>query len=203
MRLWWLALPLSAQNWQTWHQQDLRWELHPRVEVTLHTQLRTAPVFRNLRQGRTGPIVRLRLSPVWSALAGYYARQDEVDDRDAPLRTHRLFAGAEATLPRGFVSRTLFEQFWIPGAPNFQRYRQRLRWTRGLKLGPALSTELYFNNGGWLASRNFAGLRWRPHASWTFESGYVFEQRRAAAGGRRQVLLTLVEYRLPPLRRGP
>lgn len=185
-----------AQNIQTWHQADFRIDLAPRWDLVAHTQLRTQPAFENWRQGRVGPILRYRANERWALLGGYYFRQDEVD-RGADENSHRYFGGPEITFRRGsmsWVSRTLVEGFVTEQADPFWRFRQRVRFTWDRRLTPVFSSEVYLTRQGFFASRNIAGLRWR-HRDWTFETGYVLDERRASAGGRRHVWQTVIEYR--------
>ena len=108
---------VCAQETETQHGFDATLPLTKKLDVLLHTRLRTQPDRLGLYQIRSGPIFSYDVTPRWSLLGGYYYAQQENRDQDF-IAGHRLFGGLYGSLfQRGRAAldgRALYE---IQGGP--------------------------------------------------------------------------------------
>ena len=100
--------PLWAADVETQHAFDVTLPLKPKLELILHSRVRTQPGGLGFYQARAGPIVSWDAAPRMTLLSGYYyARQERKIDNDF-IGGHRLFGGAEIAVveTRRFVDRS-------------------------------------------------------------------------------------------------
>ena len=87
-------------------------------------------------------------------------------------------------------TRGVIERYFPPDAPQFSRYRHRLRLRSDRRIGPYAGGEWFFDKGGYLSGRYGAGLRWKCAASIALEFGYLYDARRVTVGEPRHVIVT-------------
>jgi hypothetical protein len=155
--------PLWAADVETQHSFDVTLPLKPKLEVTLHSRIRTQPGGLGFYQARAGPIVSRDLTPRISLLSGYYyTRQERKVDTDL-IGGHRLFGGAEITVVetrRLFIDqRLLAERLLSDATEDFNRYRLRNRLSAKGSVAPYTSHEFFLDARGWRNNRHSAGVR--------------------------------------------
>jgi hypothetical protein len=88
--------PLWAADIETQHAFDVTLPLKPRLELILHSRIRTQPGGLGFYQVRGGPVVSWDVTPRISLLSGYYyTRQERKIDNDF-IGGHRLFGGLKS-----------------------------------------------------------------------------------------------------------
>jgi hypothetical protein len=185
------------------------WSLHvfdygliraKRIEVDLHTRFRTNDNMTNLQQGRSGAVLRWNAHSRLTPIAGHYYGQQE-DGRDEWTNFHRVFGGAEVTVfgsrQAPLASRTLVERFIAAPGLDFNRYRQRLRWSVNRKAGPFVSTEWFIDAKGYLSARHGGGVRWQYRPWAWLEFGYLFDNRSPKLGPKRHMIVTQMFFGKP------
>ncbi|MBX9601694.1 MAG: DUF2490 domain-containing protein [Bryobacteraceae bacterium] len=195
--------PLLAQVTETQHAAEAAFPLSRKVELTLHTRVRTQPNGLGLYQGRVGPILEIDLAPRLTAIGGYYYTVQS--DQEEDIRgTHRFFGGLKgAALETRMVEaelRSLIERFDSSG-PGFNRYRHRLRLTTPAKVAPYAGVELFHDAGGWRSTRYSGGIRWATSGRFELDFGYFFENRRNLLGPDRHMVTTSFHFRRRPGKR--
>lgn len=123
--------PLRAADVETQHALDVTLPLRPKLELILHSHIRTQPGGLGFYQFRAGPIVSWDPTPRITLLSGYYyAQQERKIDSDF-IGGHRLFGGAEIAAAEtrrwAFDQRFLAERLLSDAVPDFNRYRLRSR----------------------------------------------------------------------------
>ena len=191
---------LRAEEVWTLHGFDFGLIRAKRIEVDLHTRFRTNERMTNFQQGRSGALLRWNAVRRFTPVAGYYFGQQE-DGRDEWARFHRVFGGGEALLYGNkrvrLASRALVERFIAVPGVDFNRYRQRTRFSVDGKIGPYLSSEWFFDNKGYLSSRNGGGVRWKWR-SWSWvEAGYLYDDRSPRLGPPRHMIVTQMFFGRP------
>jgi hypothetical protein len=202
----WLAsegAQLHAQT-ETQHGFDLSVRLRQRLDLVLHSRIRTQPGRLGFYQIRSGPILEYSVAGVkW--IGGYYYTQQESSEEDF-IGGHRVFGGAEARLWNGGrVSgdlRMLAERFDLARGRDFARYRLRLRASGRAALAPYGSVEPFFDNRGWRSTRYALGVRVRSGSRISVDFGYFMEPRRNDVGPLRHMFLTGVHWNFGTKRRG-
>lgn len=201
----WLAAagaPLRAQT-ETQHAFDASLRLRPRLDLVLHSRIRTQPGSLGLYQVRAGPILEYSAAGLkW--IGGYYYARQENSDEDF-IGGHRYFGGAEGRLwNRGRISgdlRILAERFAPDRARDFARYRVRTRLSGRKAVAPYGSVEVFFDAGGWRSTRYAAGVRAGNGSRISFDFGYFAEPRRRDVGPLRHMFLTGLHWNFGTRRR--
>ena len=161
-----MGFPLWADSVETQHALDVTLPLNRRLELLLHSRIRTQPGGLGFYQVRAGPILSWDATKRIALLGGYYyAQQERRIDRDF-IGGHRFFGGAEFAVAetRGLSldQRVLIERFLSDAAPDFNRYRLRSRLSAKGVVAPSTSHEVFFDALGWRSNRYSAGIRWSP-----------------------------------------
>jgi len=197
------ALRAHAQVHETQHAFEYATALTPKLDLILHSRLRTQPSMLGLYQGRAGPIFDYNLTRRVSLLGGYYFALQTDAEQDVKGR-HRFFGGAEVTALRAewytVDVRSLTERFTGEGS-DFTRNRNRIRWSYQGRFAPYASGEFFFDAKGWRGARISGGVRYRVQRSVDLDFGYFYEPRRVDLGPHRHMFLTSVHFRRLPGRR--
>lgn len=194
-----MGLPLEAASAETQHAFDATFPLHPRLDLLLHSRLRTQPGGLGYYQMRAGPILSWDATKRVALLGGYYyAQQERRIDRDF-IGGHRFFGGTEVTVvnKRRFSldQRVLAERFLSDAAPDFNRYRLRSRLSAKGAVAPYTSHESFFDALGWRSNRYSVGIRWSPLPALQIDVGYFYEHRRLEVGPTRHMWLTSIHFK--------
>lgn len=199
-----MGFPLGAASVETQHALDVTLPLYPRLELLLHSRIRTQPGGLGFYQVRAGPILSWDATRRIALLGGYYyAQQERRIDRDF-IGGHRFFGGAEFAVveTRRFSldQRVLIERFLSDAAPDFNRYRLRSRLSANGVVAPYTSHEFFFDALGWRSNRHSAGIRWSPLPALQIDLGYLYEHRRPEVGPARHMWLTSIHFKKTPRR---
>jgi hypothetical protein len=193
-----IALGFCAQEVETQHGFDVTLPITSKLDVLLHTRLRTQPGRLGLYQARSGPVFSYDVSSRWSLLGGYYYVQQENRDQEF-IAGHRLFGGAEGSLYRrgraAVDTRALYERFLPDNAADFNRYRSRFRFTWKARVSPYAGPEFFFDRSGWRSVRLSGGIRWTAARNVELDVGYFYEPRRASIGPPRHMFLTSIHFK--------
>ncbi|MBI5083172.1 MAG: DUF2490 domain-containing protein [Acidobacteria bacterium] len=199
--------PLAAADAETQHAFDATLLFKSRLQLILHTRIRTQPGGLGFYQARAGPIVSWDVTPRVSLLSGYYyARQERKVDNDF-IGGHRLFGGSEIAVVEtrrlSLDQRLLMERFLSDATDDFNRYRLRTRLSAKGTVAPYTSHEFFFDAHGWRGNRHSAGIRWSALPAVQFDLGYLYEHRRAGVGPDRHMWLTSIHWKKSPRRADP
>jgi hypothetical protein len=197
------VLPLFSQVTETQHAAEATLSLSPKVDLILHTRVRTQPGGLGLYQGRLGPILEIDFAPRLSAIGGYYYTIQT--DKEEDIRgTHRFFGGLKGTaLETRWIEaelRSMIERFDGAG-PGFNRYRHRLRLSNPAKVSPYAGVEMFHGAEGWRSTRYSGGVRWQTSDRFEMDFGYFFENRRNSLGPNRHMVSTSFHFRRRPGKR--
>ena len=199
--------PLLGADVETQHAFDVTLPLKPRLEIILHSRVRTQPGGLGLYQVRAGPIVSWDAAQRVSLLGGYYyAQQQRKIDNDF-IAGHRLFGGTELAVADtrrwSFDQRFLVERFLSDSADDFNRYRLRSRLSAKGSVAPYTSHEFFFDAQGWRSNRHSAGIRWSVLPALQVDLGYLYEHRRTGVGPDRHMWLTSIHWKKSSRRADP
>lgn len=197
------GLPALAQT-ETQHGFDASFRLRPRLDLVLHSRIRTQPGRLGLYQVRAGPILEYSAAGLkW--IGGYYYAQQENSDEDF-IGGHRFFGGAEGRLwKEGMTSgdlRLLAERFELAQGRDFARYRARLRVSGRKAVALYGSVEALFDARGWRSTRHAVGVRAGNGSRISADFGYFVEPRRSDVGPLRHMFLTGLHWNFGTRRRG-
>ena len=176
---------------QWWQSTDILLFTRDQVSAVMHTQFRMRHGFRDVFQGRVGPVVRVRLPRNWGVLGGYY--MGEAESQDEWRNEQRVFGGFDRRLAfeRGVLSaRTMFEYHFGGPNPSDRRFRQNVQWSHNAPLEPYVLTETFFDRHGYMGQRLQGGMRLQLTRSVMFDAGYVYDIRAIRVGGHRQAIHT-------------
>ena len=171
-----------------------------RTARVLHSRIRTRSGFGTLYQVRGGPVVEHDFRSNGTLLGGYYV-QPEKNGAGEWRNGQRFFGGAALAAPLGETSpesRTLSERFLRSEAPDFNRYRRRLRGSGASEVRPWASAELPTDHRGFRSARLSAGVRRRLSKSASLDTGYVYESRVERVGAACHAVVTSFHFRTPP-----
>jgi hypothetical protein len=182
----------------SWHVLDEIMPLHRKLDLVIHSRLRTRREFHSLQQVRGGPILRWKPAGRWTVIGGYYF-QPAHDPGQEWNRGQRVFGGIERALtlkPVNLIGRLALERHINAGRPSYYRYRSYLRLNipRG-RISPFLQNEWLGVKQGFHSVRNSGGLRIRLTKRVTFEGGYLYDIRRTFWGGDRSAIVTAIQFR--------
>lgn len=190
------AALLPAADFESWHAFDLVPYGGGKLELTIHSQIRTRSRFHELSQFRFGPIARYSLHPNVRLVAGYYYRDVE-DARVDWSDSHRLFFGMENPF-RGerwsVTSRTYVERYFGATTAPYSRFRHRLLAGVGAKTQPYGAVEYFLVAQGLQAIRYVGGVQRRMQHGVRFDLAYYFD--RYYIGANRQALVTSLRFDL-------
>lgn len=204
MRFWILLCLLSfawlhraAAQTETQHAFEASLRLGPRLDLVLHSRIRTQPGALGFYQVRGGPILEYTMARGLKLIGGYYYAQQENSMEDF-IGGHRWFGGGEGGLWTGrsvkVDLRGLAERFELAHGKGFGRYRFRLRAGGRRPVAPYGSVENFLDAHGWRSTRYAAGLRIRNGSPFSFDLGYFIEPRRADVGRTRHMFMTGVHW---------
>ena len=130
------AYPLWGADVETQHALDVTLQVRPKLELILHSRIRTQPGGLGFYQFRAGPIVSWDATPRITLLSGYYyAQQERKIDSDF-IGGHRLFGGAEIAVAG--TRRWAFDQrFLTERLLAWRRYFATVSGSGSARLGPA------------------------------------------------------------------
>ncbi|MFN0171797.1 MAG: DUF2490 domain-containing protein [Bryobacteraceae bacterium] len=202
-----LAWPADSSDVETQHALDVTLPVKPKLELILHTRVRTQPGGLGFYQGRAGPVLDWAATDRIDLLGGYYyAQQQRKADRDF-VGGHRFFGGAEVAVAGyrrlAFHQRLLAERFLSDAAPDFSRYRFRSRLSVQAPVAPYTSHEFFLDAQGWRSTRHSMGIRWSPIPGVQIDLGYLFENRRPDVGRDRHLWLTSLHFKKSSRRADP
>lgn len=194
-----LASTVAASQFETQHALDFTVPVPRKLDVLLHMRLRTRPTTLGLYQARGGPVFSYDFSDRVSLLGGYYFAQEERSGDPDLIAGHRLFGGLESGIKEGrrysLDARALYERFLPERAPNFNRYRLRLRLSAKALVAPYTSQEVFFDNLGYRSARFAGGVRWKLRPTVELDFGYFYEARAARLGPGRHMWLTSLHFK--------
>ena len=199
-----LALPIlacvavsPASELYSWHSFDAFVRVNERVELVLHSRIRSRDSFSDLQQLRAGPVARIRVRKRLIWYSGYYFQPGDNGDKIWGTG-HRVFSGIEVPVERGRVGLTLrvaAERNFHSLDEDYNRYRTYTRLTWRRRLTPFLQNEWFTVNSGFQSLRNGAGVQFSLGSRTTVEVGYLYDFRRQVWGGARQAIFTSVRLR--------
>lgn len=191
-----LATALRAGDIETLHVTNFNFDFKPGWTLQIHTRARTFENVTAYNQLRAGPILLWQAAPRLTAIAGYYAINQNRRSTHASYGIHRYWGGGQYRLVarerwsvdgRGIVERHssgAFKDYW--------RTRLRAYWTGTSKLGvPYASIEALAQQGIWYG-RYTAGLQWKLSRSVIFGAGY--EYRDAPVGQGSHIIATFLQW---------
>lgn len=188
-------VPIGAAEVETQHAFDITLPLQPRVELVLHSRIRTQPDNLGFYQVRAGSILSWRIQPRVAVIGGYYYTQQEQIDNDF-IGGHRPFGGGEILIleARRFSldQRLLAERFLSDGPSDFSRYRFRTRASAKGSFAPYTTYEFFADAEGWRSARYSGGVRWTALPVLQLDFGYFYEHRRANVGPNRHMWITSI-----------
>lgn len=190
---------------ETQHALDGSFGLTPKLDLVIHTRIRTQPGHLGFYQIRGGPILEYTVRSGWKLIAGYYYAQQENSAEDF-IGGHRGFAGSEGTVLNEkrvrLDLRALAERFELAQGSDFTRYRVRLRISGRRAVAPHAGVENFLDARGWRSTRYSAGVRTGNGSRLSFDLGYFVEPRRAGLGATRHMWMTGVHWNFGTRRRG-
>jgi hypothetical protein len=180
---------------QTQHVFESSAKMGP-LEPLLHFRIRTTPQGGGLAQIRTGPILNFDVHDRVTLIGGYYFIREQ--EERSWTTTHRWFGGAEvAVWKRGIEvdARSLLERFVVVSAPDYTRFRNRVRISPPGTTAPYVSVEASFDADGLRSMRYSAGIRRTIVEELIVDIGYFYENRRPGASPDRHVIGTTIHWR--------
>lgn len=202
-----LASTAAAAQLETQHGFDTTLPLSRKFELLVHVRLRTRPETLGLYQARGGPILSYDLSNRVTLLGGYYFAGEQRGVDPDFIAGHRIFGGMENGLRSGrgygLESRVLYERFLPQEAPDFNRYRLRLRLSAKSRVAPYTSQEIFLDNVGYRSTRLAGGVRWKALSFMTLDLGYFYETRASRLGPGRHMFLTSLHFQRAAKRGDP
>jgi hypothetical protein len=187
---------LTAQaELQTQHIFDSSVAIGP-VEPLWHFRVRTTPEGGGVAQIRTGPIFNVDVHDRATLIVGYYYTRAK--EEGFWSTTHRFFGGVEGVLWNRKVEidgRSIIERHALVSAPDFTRFRNRIRITPPGKTAPYAGVEVFVDADGLRSVRYSAGLRRKIAESLFVDIGYFYENGRSAAVTNRHMIGTTVHWR--------
>jgi len=179
--------------------------LTPKLDLVIHTRIRTQPGRLGFYQIRGGPILEYTVRRGWKLIAGYYYTQQENSAEDF-IGGHRGFAGSEGTVWNAKTARldlrALAERFELAQGSDFTRYRVRLRISGRRAIAPHAAVENFLDAHGWRSTRYSAGIRAGNGSRLSLDFGYFVEPRRANVGALRHMWMTGLHWNFRTGRRG-
>jgi hypothetical protein len=190
------AALLPAAGLESWHAFDVVPYGGGKLELTVHSQIRTRSRFHEIGMFRFGPIARYSLHPNVRLMGGYYYR--DVEDADVGWGdSHRFFFGLENPFRRGRLnvqSRVLGERYFGASCAPYNRFRHRLLAGVGTKTQPFGAVEYYLLAQGLQAIRYVGGVQRRMQHGVRFDLAYYYD--RYYIGASRQALVTSLRFDL-------
>lgn len=180
---------------QTQHILDSSVAIGP-VEPLWHVRVRTTPQGGGVSQIRTGPILNFDMKERATVIVGYYYTRAK--EERAWTTTHRTFGGVEVAAWKRKVEvdvRSLVERFAEVSAPDYTRFRNRLRLSPAGATAPYVGIEGFIDAHGLRSVRYSAGLRRVLSQELSVDIGYFYENRQARAGADRHVVGTTIHWR--------
>lgn len=189
-----LLLPMSAAaaELQSDGAVDFRIGLSRRWDVLVHNRARVRSTSNDWYDVSIIPIFRYQWRPKVQLAAGAFISWFEYPNNDWQ-RHFRPIVAIEPTVLRKPVTlalRTQYERFMITERPDYNRYRQRFRVSRGRQWSPYASIEFFFTDHGYATTRYGTGLRRNINKRDSVEFGYWYETRRLNDYGIRHMFYT-------------
>jgi hypothetical protein len=167
-----------------------------RLEPLWHFRVRTTPLGGGVSQIRTGPIFNFDIRERATLIAGYYYTRAK--EEHAWSTTHRSFAGVEIAAWERKIevdTRSLIERFTVIGAPDYTRFRSRVRVSPPGTTAPYAGVELFVDADGLRSTRYSVGVRRRFAENLSVDVGYFFEDGRSGTVRDRHMVGTTIHWR--------
>ena len=180
---------------QTQHIVDSSVAMGP-VEPLWHFRVRTTPQGGGVSQLRTGPILNFDVQERATLIVGYYYTRAK-EERNWST-THRSFGGVEFAAWKRKVEvdvRSMVERFVNIAAPDYTRFRNRIRISPVGATAPYVGVEGFVDADGLRSMRYSAGVRRNLSEDLIVDIGYFYENRQSRAGGDRHVVGTTIHWR--------
>jgi hypothetical protein len=180
---------------QTQHSLDTSVAIGP-VEPLWHLRVRTTPEGGGLAQIRTGPILNFEVKERATLIVGYYFTRAK--EERSWNTTHRTFGGVEVAAWKRKIEvdvRSLVERFAVASAPDYTRFRNRIRISPAGVTAPYAGIEGFVDADGFRSVRYSAGIRRAVTEELLIDFGYFYEDRQSRAGADRHVVGTTIHWR--------
>ena len=194
-RLLYLAALSAHAELQTQHIFDTSVAIGP-VEPLWHFRVRTTPEGGGIAQIRTGPIFNADVHDRATVIAGYYYTRAK--QAGFWSTTHRWFGGIEGVIWNRNVEidgRSLLERHVRISAPDFTRFRNRIRITPPGITAPYAGLEVFVDAGGLRSMRYSVGLRRKIAGNFFVDIGYFYEDGRSGVVPNRHMVGTTIHWR--------
>lgn len=191
-----LSAASACSEVQTQHAFDTSLQAGP-LEGMWHLRARTTPSGGGLFQVRTGPVFEFDITERVTLMAGHYITREQGERRSSTI--NRTFGGAETMAWDNRVVevdwRSLLERFFMPGEPDYFRFRNRVRFSPPGATAPYASVEILADAQGVRSTRYSAGFRRTFSDDFIVDIGYFFEDRRPMPAGERHMISTSFHWR--------
>jgi hypothetical protein len=180
---------------QTQHIVDTSLAIGP-VEPLWHFRVRTTPQGGGVSQIRTGPILNFDVHSRVTVIGGYY--YSRAKEEDSWKITHRAFGGVEAVAWKRKAEvdvRSLLERFTVISAPDYSRFRNRIRVSPAGATAPYAGLEVFVDATGLRSLRYSAGIRREITDELIVDFGYFYEHGRSSAVSNRHMFGTTIHWR--------
>lgn len=198
-----LPWSIAAQAQQTQSQHEFNLTLTPgkRWDATVHSRFRTRVSEGEFFQARVGSMLGFQLTQRVELEGSYFftRKLSGPAGRDSQwVSEHRPVAGFEATIfDKGLTvdARTRIERFIGGSVEDFNRYRQRVQFSKNGRVTPYAGPEMLFDHHGLRSMRYAAGLEFKT-ASGKLEVdiGYFYENGEQPGISSRHMLSTTIEF---------
>jgi hypothetical protein len=191
----WLTCFAAHAEIQTQHIFDSSVAIGP-VEPLWHFRVRTTPQGGGLAQIRSGPILNFDLNDRATLIGGYYYTRAK--EEQSWTTTHRSFGGVEVAVWNRKVEvdiRSLLERFFVASAPDYTRFRNRVRISPAASTAPYVGVEALVDADGLRSMRYSAGISRTITKELIVDIGYFYENRRSGMGDDRHMLGTTIHWR--------
>jgi hypothetical protein len=197
-----LLSSVSAHAQQTQSQHEFNLTLTPgkRWDATTHTRFRTRVSEGEFSQARVGPMVGFQLTQRVELEGSYFFTRKLSGSEGQTSRwvsEHRPVVGFEATVfDKGLTvdARTRVERFMGGSIEDFNRYRQRIQFSKSAAVTPYAGPEMLFDRNGLRSMRYAAGLEFQTGGGkLEFDLGCFYENGEQPGISSRHMLSTTIE----------
>jgi len=194
---------VSAHAQQTQSQHEFNLTLTPgkRWDATLHSRIRARVSEGEFSQARVGSMVGFQLTQRVELEGPYFFTRElsgSAGQNSQWISEHRPVVGFEATVfDKGLTvdARTRVERFMGGSIDDFNRYRQRIRFSNSAAVTPYAGPEMLFDRNGLRSMRYATGLNFETGGGKIdVDIGYFYENGEQPGISSRHMLSTTIEF---------